>query len=134
LYVWGQSGPSTSPFQLNVLRKPPGDGDELVRRVDLFVDGLPTLAQQVWMGFGHILVSAVIARNGYPVLFGAGNNGQGQLAQRSLRFFDDFVELRQFRGRKIKQGACAGYSTFLLLEKVDQKREMFERDSSSSDK
>ncbi|KAF1962818.1 hypothetical protein CC80DRAFT_98042 [Byssothecium circinans] len=123
LFIWGQSPPGIDN-ELSVLQRQSEDGDEdeFVRSVELLIEGRAATVTDVAVGWGHVLVAAEV-QAGSGVLravFAAGCNERGQLGLGSKTsecvFVEDFTEVKAFRGKKTRGIACAGWSSYVMIE------------------
>jgi hypothetical protein len=128
LFLWGQANPGGGE-QLAVLREEGGEvetgiiveegQDEMVKCLSVFIEGEGASVYDVAVGHGHMVVAAE-ARRGEGrtrrAVFGAGENGKGQLGlPLKAGFVRDFEEILAFRDAKIEQLVATAWSTFVVV-------------------
>ena len=134
LFLWGQSNPGTGA-ELGVLHRLDYNYDAMRDKTAIYGDtvqdddvkvlnmsieggglytGCSCFAYDVAIGSGHILVAAE-KETGELVVFAAGCGAEGQLGTgRTVDFESEFIEVVALRGRRIKQLAAAGWSSYVV--------------------
>ncbi|KAF3052186.1 hypothetical protein E8E11_007681 [Didymella keratinophila] len=137
LFLWGQSNPGTGE-ELGVLHRLDYDDAAMSKKTVIYGDTIQDddvkvlnisiegggyyassggcYAYDVAIGSGHILVAAE-RETGELVVFAAGCGAEGQLGTgRAVDYEKEFVEVVALRGKRIKQLAAAGWSSFVVAE------------------
>ncbi|KAF2196267.1 hypothetical protein GQ43DRAFT_266688 [Delitschia confertaspora ATCC 74209] len=129
LYVWGEGvGPSLRPEEeiFEFLKDTGEEGeDEFIKVVDVKIDGQPARVTNVGVGIGHIVIAAETDENGgnekKRAVFAAGKGESGQLGLgESVLFVGKLTEVPEFRGRVVREIGCAGWSTWVVVDSVEQ--------------
>lgn len=136
LYLWGQVCPG-SDGKLEVLQHrsaasshdedvevkksgifAQGEQDNLVKCLEVYIDGQVAQVYDVAVGHGHVLVAAEVLISASVVkraVFAAGDNSRGQLSLASARgYVEDFAEVESMRGKHTAQMVAAGWSSFIV--------------------
>lgn len=133
LFLWGQSNPGLEE-DLNVLLphnheykaspvmetmttiRANAVQDDDIKVLNISIDGRNATAYDIAIGSGHILVAAE-DETGKHVLLAAGCGTEGQLGTGGVIDYEkEFREVVVLRGKRIKQLAAAGWSTFVVIE------------------
>ncbi|KAF2263399.1 hypothetical protein CC78DRAFT_534011 [Lojkania enalia] len=97
------------------------EGDEFVKQVDISIQGRPATVTDVAVGHGHVLVAAEANGDRNKVLravFAAGQGESGQLGLgSSAEFVENFTEVEMLRDKKVKSLICAGWSSWVVVER-----------------
>ncbi|KAH7399062.1 hypothetical protein DE146DRAFT_521079 [Phaeosphaeria sp. MPI-PUGE-AT-0046c] len=130
LFLWGQSVPGhegsisvledlmfeSDDVRTGVSCAP--EQDEIIKCLDVYIDGMEARTQRLAVGHGHVLIAAeahVIDGNMKRAVLGAGVNSNGQTGLRtSTRFIKNFEEIIAFRDMAIQQLIATGWSTFVI--------------------
>jgi hypothetical protein len=137
LFLWGQASPGVAS-QLSVLKEAESprdnvkemagtrvtiedDQDEMVKCLSVFIAGEEACVYDVAIGHGHVLVAAEVQQSGGNIrraVLGAGANKKGQLGLPSkAEFIENFEEIPEFKGAKIKQMVATAWSTLVVTLK-----------------
>jgi len=102
------------------------DADEYVKTHQFRLDGHTASVTHVAIGFAHVLVAVEADRGEGEIqrsVYGVGNNEKGALGLGTLldakSFMEDFTEIKAFRGMKVNQIVCEGWSSFVVIDILD---------------
>ncbi|EAT77003.2 hypothetical protein SNOG_15628 [Parastagonospora nodorum SN15] len=130
LFLWGQANPGDE-MMVSVLGEKGAlgsststaisadeDQDEMVKCLNVRVEGQEAFVYDVAIGHGHVLVAAEVQRDGCVTaraVLGAGCNENGQLGLPiSKQFVGDFEAIPAFAGLKIEKLVAKGWSTLVV--------------------
>ncbi|KAH4061645.1 hypothetical protein HBH50_218650 [Parastagonospora nodorum] len=130
LFLWGQANPGDEKM-VSVLGEKGAlgsststaisadeDQDEMVKCLNVRVEGQEAFVYDVAIGHGHVLVAAEVQRDGCVTaraVLGAGCNENGQLGLPiSKQFVGDFEAIPAFAGLKIEKLVAKGWSTLVV--------------------
>lgn len=144
LFLWGQANPG-SHGELAVLSAEGEEGeesaddgarrgevkgtrvsidsgyqDEVVKSLEVFIDGEKARPYDVVIGNGHVLVAAEVRRADGTMrraVFGAGSNDRGQTGLPSeSAYVQEFEEIVAFRDTKIEEMVASGWTSFVVTQ------------------
>lgn len=134
LFLWGQSIPGHDGSIAVLEESALGDDDlggrggtriscapeqdELIKCLDVYIDGMEARTCRLAIGHGHVLIAAEVRGidgNTKRAVLGAGVNSNGQLGlQTTTTFVKHFEEISVFRDVAIQQLVATGWSTFVV--------------------
>jgi hypothetical protein len=143
LFIWGQANPG-SQGSLSVLGEQGEEGeestddsagirkvkgtrvsvgggyqDDIIKSMEVFIDGGEARPYDVAIGNGHVLVAAEVRKTDGTmsrVVFGAGANDRGQIGLSSeSAFSQEFEEIVAFRDMSIEEVVATGWSTYIVM-------------------
>ncbi|KAF2178714.1 hypothetical protein K469DRAFT_717929 [Zopfia rhizophila CBS 207.26] len=95
------------------------DEDQYVKCVKIEIEEREARVTDVATGSGHILVVAEVEAMAKVerAVFAAGQGESGQLGVGGTpKFVDEFTEVRELRGKKVRSLVCAGWSSWVVVE------------------
>lgn len=95
------------------------DQDDMIKCLNVYINGEEARTQKVAIGHGHVLVAAEVhGTDGVTkrALLAAGVNSNGQLGlHTSTKFIKNFEEISVFRDMAIYQLVATGWSTYVVV-------------------